>query len=60
MRRKTKNRRGVLLLVCLVLLVFFLLVGVAFVLTASNWRQTARFHRQAQEREDKLATTQDL
>jgi len=47
--RRSKERRGVLLLVCLVILVLFLLLGVTFVLIASNWRVSSTAHIRAHE-----------
>ncbi len=41
MRSRRKNRRGVLLLVCLVMLILFLLSGLTFVLVASQWQTGA-------------------
>ena len=42
LQRHPRQRRGVLLLVCLVLLVMFLMLGVTFVLTTGNFRRTTR------------------
>lgn len=41
MKSRSPQRRGVLLLVCLVVLIFFLLTGLTFVLVASQWREGA-------------------
>lgn len=46
-RNRRQPRRGVLLLVCLVVLIFFLLSGLTFVLVATQWRQGAESHAQA-------------
>ena len=48
--RRSRQRRGVLLLVCLVLLVMFLMLGVTFVLTAGNFRRSSEAYQRMLER----------
>ena len=47
---RRQRRRGVLLLVCLVLLVMFLMLGVTFVLTAGNFRRSSEAYQRMLER----------
>ena len=47
---RTRQRRGVLLLVSLVLLVMFLMLGVTFVLTAGNFRRSSEAYQRMLER----------
>ena len=47
---RTQRRRGVLLLVSLVLLVMFLMLGVTFVLTAGNFRRSSEAYQRMLER----------
>src|SRR5262245_33096415 len=56
MRRSARrNRRGVLLLVVLSMLVLFMLIGTAFLMSSSASRDSAKFAAKA-KRLDKLAT----
>ncbi len=50
LQRRPRQRRGVLLLVCLVLLVMFLMLGVTFVLTAGNFRRSSEAYQRMLER----------
>lgn len=56
--RPGPRRRGVLLLVCLVLLVMFLMLGVTFVLTAGNFRRSSEAYQRMIERPDMAAAEQ--
>ncbi len=47
---RPEDRRGVLLLVCLVLLVMFLMLGVTFVLTAGSFRRSSEAYQRMMER----------
>ena len=48
-----RQRRGALLLICLVLLVLFLMLGITFVLTATSFRKGQASNLRAKEFEDR-------
>ena len=52
MKARRRQRRGALLLVCLVLLILFLLLGITFVLIAGSFSQSAEAYHKAQELRD--------
>jgi hypothetical protein len=60
MAHRRQKRRGVLLLVSLVLLVLFLMLGVTFVLMAGNFRRSSEAYRRLQESGDATANAENL
>ena len=60
MAHRRQKRRGVLLLVSLVLLVLFLMLGVTFVLMAGNFRRSSEAYRRLQESGNATANAENL
>lgn len=60
MAHRRQKRRGVLLLVSLVLLVLFLMLGVTFVLMAGNFRRSSEAYRRLQESGNTAANAENL